>query len=159
MKGDAKVIVFLNEALSEELTAINQYFLHSEICESMGYTSLQKRIKRESIDEMKHAEVLIERILFLEGQPNMSKYRTINIGVHVQEMLQNDFALEKGAVEMYNRGIKICSDAGDHGSRDLLQALLKDEEGHLDFIETQISLIGALGLPTYLSRQMEGAEG
>jgi bacterioferritin len=159
MKGDAKVIEFLNEALSEELTAINQYFLHSELCENAGYAALHKRIKRESIDEMKHAEALIERILFLDGTPNMSKYRQINIGAKVDEMLKNDLALEKGAVEMYNRGIKLSGDAGDHGTRDLLQGILKDEEGHLDFIETQLSLIQDLGLPAYLTQQMEGAAG
>jgi len=157
MKGDAKVIEFLNVALSEELTAINQYFLHSEICENDGYTVLHQHIKRESIDEMKHAEALIERILFLDGSPNMSKYNQINIGHKVQEMLKNDLALEKGAVEMYNRGISLCGEAGDHGTRDLLQKILKDEEGHLDWIETQLSLIEQLGLPTYLSMQMEGA--
>ena len=153
MKGNAKVIEFLNEALTEELTAINQYFIHSEICENDGYLVLHKHIKHESIDEMKHAEKLIERILFLEGQPNMSRYNQVKVGATVEEMLANDFELENGAVAMYNRGISLCGEAGDHGSRDLLQGLLKDEEGHLDWIDTQRALIQKLGLANYLTLQ------
>lgn len=154
MKGDPKVLEFLNEALSEELTAINQYFLHSEICENDGYMVLHKLIKKESIDEMKHAEVLIERILFLEGTPNMSKYRQINIGSNVEEMFKNDLALERDAVAEYNRGVALASDRGDHGTRVLLQTILKDEEGHVDWLETQVGLIKDLGLANYLAQQL-----
>ena len=157
MKGEAKVIEFLNEALSEELTAINQYFLHSEILDNDGYTALHQAIKRESIDEMKHAEALIERILFLDGSPNLSGHRQINIGQKIEEMLNNDLALEAGAVAMYNRGIALCGELGDHGTRELLQKILLDEERHLDWIETQLGLIKDIGLATYLSLQMEGA--
>lgn len=155
MKGDARVLELLNEALSEELTAINQYFLHSEMCENFGYTALHQHIKRESIDEMKHAEALIERILFLEGQPNMARYSQIRIGSNVEEILANDLKLEQGAVEMYNRSIGVCAEVGDHGTRDLLQKILIDEEGHLDWIETQIEMIGQIGLQNYLAKQLE----
>jgi bacterioferritin len=159
MQGDARVIEFLNEALTEELTAINQYFIHSEICENYGYEYLHKHIKRESIDEMVHAEKLIERILFLEGQPNMSRYGEIRVSTRVDEMVAGDLALEHGAVAMYNRGIALCVEARDFGTRDLLQDILKDEEGHVDWLETQQSLIVQLGLQIYLSRQVPHPEG
>ena len=154
MKGNAKVLELLSEALSEELTAINQYFLHSELCESWGYEHLQEQIRRESIDEMKHAEKLIERILFLEGHPDMIKYGPLKIGSKVEEILANDLALEIGAISLYNRGVGICAEAGDNGTRDLLQGILLDEERHLDWIETQIGLVKELGLANYLSRQI-----
>ena len=154
MKGNAKVLELLNDALSEELTAINQYFLHSEICENWGYDFLHEHIRKESIDEMKHAEKLCERILFLEGQPNMTRYGQVRIGGKIEEMLANDLALEISAVAMYNRAIGACSEVGDHGTREMLQGILKDEEGHLDWIETQIALIKELGVANYLSRQL-----
>ena len=154
MKGNAKVLEFLSEALSEELTAINQYFLHSEMCENWGYEFLHEQIRRESIDEMKHAEKLIERILFLEGHPNLTRYGALKIGSKVEDMLANDLALEAGAVSMYNRGIALCAEVGDYGSRDFLQGILLEEEGHLDWIETQIGLIKELGPANYLSRQI-----
>jgi bacterioferritin len=159
MKGDAKVIELLNQALTSELTAINQYFIHAEICESHGYARLHQQIKRDSIDEMKHAEKLIERILFLDGHPNMSRYGEIRVGAKVEEILSNDMAAEKEAISAYNHAIRVCAEVGDHGSRDLFQELLEDEEGHLDWLETQLSLISEVGLANYLSRQMkeEGA--
>jgi bacterioferritin len=155
MKGNTKVLELLNEALSEELTAINQYFLHAEICENSGYKYLHDQIRKESIDEMKHAEKLIERILFLEGQPNMLRYGQIKIGTKVDDMLGNDLSAEYAAVALYNRGIALCADVGDHGTRDMLQGILKDEEGHTDWLETQLSVIKEIGLANYLSQQIE----
>jgi bacterioferritin len=153
MKGDSKVIDALNEALKEEMTAINQYFLHSEMCESWGYTKLSAVIKKESIDEMKHAEDLIERILFLDGRPNLSSALALNIGKTVQEMIQNDLKLETGAVAMYNRLIKVAVTANDQGTVELLKKLLKDEEGHVDILEEQAGKIKDMGIPVYLSVQ------
>jgi len=157
MKGDPKVIKLLNEALTAELTAINQYFLHAELCENYGYEILYKAIRTESIDEMKHADWLIERILFLDGMPNMSRYFEIKIGSTVDAMFANDLKLEKDAIVRLNKGIALCAQVGDNGSRDLLQKILGDEERHLDFIETQLSLIEQIGMANYLSQQV-GAE-
>ena len=158
MKGDAKVLSLLNEVLTAELTAINQYFVHAEICENSGYEVLYKKIREESIDEMRHAEKVIERILYLEGLPNMSRYSEIRVGRKVEEMLANDLKLEKDAVERLNRGIALCAEAGDHGTRDLLQSILDDEEKHVDWIETQIGLIGQIGAANYLSQQVRPKE-
>jgi bacterioferritin len=159
MKGDAKVIELLNQGLTNELTAINQYFIHSEICENNGYDELHRHIMKDSIEEMKHAEKLIERILFLEGHPNMSRYGEVKVGAKIEEIFNNDMNAEKEAIAMYNRAIGICTQVGDHGSRELFQQLLEDEEGHLDWLETQLSLIAEIGVANYLSRQMkeEGA--
>jgi bacterioferritin len=151
MKGNAKVVEQLNRALAEELTAINQYFLHSEICENWGYERLHESIRKESIDEMKHAEKIIERLLFLDAQPIMVPFGQLRIGATVEEMLANDLSLETEAVGMYNEAISICAEVGDHGTRDLLLGILKDEEVHLDWIETQISMIKGMGLANYLS--------
>jgi len=158
MKGDPKVLEVLNEALSEELTAINQYFLHAEMCENFGYGKLHQAIFRESVDEMKHAEKLIERILFLEGQPEMTQRAPIRIGAKPEDMLRNDFALETEAVKLYSRAILLCEKQGDLGTRELLQGILADEERHLDWIDTQLGLIQDLGIATYLSRQLEAGE-
>jgi bacterioferritin len=154
MKGDAEVLESLNEALSEELTAINQYFLHSEICENWGYGKLSGFIKKESIDEMKHAEALIERILFLEGAPNMSKPQKLSIGKNIPEMLKNDLKLELGAVAMYNRLIEIANKRNDFGTAELLKKILKDEESHVDGLEEQEDRIRDMGLQVYLSVQV-----
>jgi bacterioferritin len=153
MKGNAKVLEALNEALSEELTAINEYFLHSEMCESWGYGKLAGFIKKESIDEMKHAEILIERILFLEGTPNMIKYRKLHIGQSVPEMLKNDLVLELEAVAMYNHHVETAVEANDNGTADLLKKLLKDEEAHVDGLEEQLELIKGMGIQNYLMVQ------
>ena len=157
MKGNAKVIEVLQEALKAELTAINQYFVHAEMCENWGYHRLSEVTKKEAIDEMKHAEKLIERILFLESVPNMTFFK-IKIGETVQKQLENDLALEIDAVRRYNEGIQICRQQGDNGSRDLIQQLLENEETHVDFLETQLHLIGEVGLDNYLSEQMGGNE-
>lgn len=152
MKGNAEVIEGLNEALSEELTAINQYFLHAEMCANWGYKKLADFIKKEAIDEMKHAEMLIERILFLDGTPNMSKYQKITIGRTVPEMIQNDLGLEHTAVAMYNRLIENAgSKNGDHGTAELLKKILQDEEGHIDGLEAHETQIREMGLGVYLS--------
>jgi len=158
MKGNDEVLGVLNEALSEELTAISQYFLHAEMCESWGFEKLAKTIKQESIDEMKHAEKIIERILFLEGAPNMAKLQKINIGRKVPEMLQNDLKLETGAVAMYNRQIAVAVKAGDYGTAEMLRNILKDEERHVDMLEAQLNLIEEVGLQNYLAVQSEGDE-
>jgi bacterioferritin len=151
MKGNAEVLESLNEALSEELTAINQYFLHSEMCENWGYGKLSAFIKKNSIDEMKHAEALIERMLFLEGTPNMSKLQKLNIGKGVPEMIQNDLKLELGAVAMYNRLIDLANKMNDYGTAELLKKILKDEESHVDGLEEQVDGIRDMGLQVYLS--------
>ena len=154
MKGSPKVIEQLNSALREELTAINQYFLHAEMCENWGYERLSELIKKQSIGEMKHAETLIERILFLEGLPNMGDLPRLNVGKDVKQQLQNDLALEVAAVAEYNQAVATCQKAGDNATADLLKELLKDEEEHVDFLETQLGLIKDLGLQNYLIEQM-----
>jgi len=153
MKGNPKVIAELNKALREELTAINQYFLHAEMCENWGYHKLSDFIKKQSIGEMKHAEVLIERVLFLDGSPSMLPLE-LKVGGTVKAMIESDLALELGAVKQYNDAIAIATKEGDNGSRDLLLQLLKDEEGHVDFLEAQMHLIKELGYERYLTMQM-----
>jgi bacterioferritin len=153
MKGSPKVIEELNKALREELTAINQYFLHAEMCENWGYERLSEYIKLQSIGEMKHAEALMERILFLDGSPTM-KPLELTVGKNVQEMLQSDLDLEIGAVADYNAAIQVAVAEKDNGSRDLFVQLLKDEEEHVDWLEAQIHQIKELGYERYLSMQM-----
>ena len=154
MKGDPKVIAFLNQVLKAELTAINQYFLHAEMCETWGYERMAKLVKKESIEEMVHAEKLMERILYLDGTPNMSDYFKINIGKDVAAQLKNDLQLEYDAVKRLNKGITLCRDLGDNGSRDLLQHILEDEEEHIDWLEAQLHVIGEMGIENYLSQQL-----
>jgi len=153
MKGNPKVIAELNKALREELTAISQYFLHAEMCENWGYHKLSEFIKKQSVGEMKHAEVLMERILFLDGSPSMQPLE-MKIGGTVKTMIEYDLGLELGAVKQYNDAIAIATKEGDNGSRDLLLQLLKDEEGHVDFLEAQVHLIKEVGYERYLSMQM-----
>ena len=155
MKGDPKVIAFLNELLKAELTAINQYFLHAEMCENWGYERLAKLIKKESIEEMTHAEKLMERILYLDGTPNMTDYFKINIGSTVEVQLKNDLQLEYDAVKRLNEGIKLCVALGDNGSRDLAQKILDDEEHHIDWLEGQLHAIGEMGIANYLAQQLK----
>ena len=154
MRGHAVVIAKLNEALQEELTAINQYFLHAEMCENWKYEKLAKFIKKQSIDEMKHAEVVIERILFLDATPNMTELMTLNIGQNVKEQLENDLKLEIAAVAMYNESAKIAREEGDNSSRELFEKLLKDEEEHVDWLEAQVHQIKEMGYERYLSQQI-----
>ena len=153
MKGNSKVIAELNKALREELTAINQYFLHAEMCENWGYHRLSDFIRKQSIGEMKHAETLIERILFLDGSPSMMPLE-LNVGGTVNDMIESDLALEVGAVKMYNESVAIATKEGDNGSRDLFVVLLKDEEEHVDFLEAQMHQIKELGYERYLTQQM-----
>jgi bacterioferritin len=154
MKGNPKVLAELNAALKEELTAINQYFLHAEMCENWKYDKLGSFIKKQSIDEMKHAEILIERILFLDGTPNLTELMHLNIGANVKEQLESDLKLEIGAVAMYNKSVQIARDQGDNASRELFERLLKDEESHVDWLEAQLHQIKELGYERYLSQQI-----
>lgn len=158
MRGNSKVIAALNEALHEELVAINQYFLHAEMCQNWGYERLYKHIKEQSIDEMKHAEELIERILFLEGTPNVSEALAVKIGGSVKEQIENDLSLEVDAVSMYNRHIRIAAEAGDNTSRDIFEKLLKDEEDHVDWLEAQLHQMGEIGADKYLAQQIREQE-
>ena len=155
MKGDPKVIQFLNQVLKAELTAINQYFLHAEMCENWGYERLAKLVKKESIEEMTHAEKLLERILYLDGTPNMTDYFKISVGATVEAQLKNDLQLEYDAVKRLNEGIKLCVAAGDNGSRDLAQKILDDEEHHIDWLEGQLHAIGEMGIANYLAQQLK----
>ena len=154
MQGNPKVIAALNEALKEELTAINQYFLHAEMCENWHYSKLGDFIKKQSIDEMKHAEALIERILFLDGTPNLTELMKLTVGKNVREQIESDLKLEVDAVAMYNRAIKLARDEGDNASRELFERLLKDEEEHVDWLEAQMYQIGEIGYERYLSQQI-----
>jgi bacterioferritin len=154
MKGNPQVIAVLNEALHEELTAINQYFLHAEMCENWHYSKLGDFIKKQSIDEMKHAEEIIERILFLDAEPNMSDALKIKVGKNVKEQLASDLKLEIAAVAMYNRAVQVSRDNADNASRELFERLLKDEEKHVDWLEAQMHQIEELGYERYLSQQI-----
>lgn len=155
MKGKPEVLALLNEMLKEELTAINQYILHAEMCENWGYKRLSEYIKKQSIGEMKHAEKLIERILFLEGSPRMDEPMRLNVGKDVRGQLTNDLALERMAVEAYNKAIETSRKASDNSTADFLKIILQDEEEHVDFLETQLELIQQLGYENYLARQLE----
>jgi bacterioferritin len=155
MRGHQQIIDVLNQVLKAELTAINQYFLHAEMCENWGYYKLSRKIKVESISEMKHAESCMERILYLEGTPNMSDYFKINIGRDVPQQLKLDLELEYDAVKRLNEGIKLATDLGDNGTRDLLVQILKEEEDHVDFIEAQLQNIEDVGVQNYLAQQMD----
>jgi bacterioferritin len=154
VKGDAKVLAVLNEVLKAELTAINQYFLHAEMCENWGYERLAETTRKESIEEMQHAEILMERILLLDGTPNLSDYFKINIGQNVKEQLQNDLNLEYAAVKRLNDGINTCVAANDNASRDLLEKILTDEEHHIDWLEGQLHAIEEMGYQNYLAQQL-----
>jgi len=158
MQGNAQVIAQLNLALKEELTAINQYFLHAEMCHSWGYNALGDVIKKQSIDEMKHAERIIERILFLDATPQMN-YMELTVGQNVKEQLEADLRLETNAVAMYNKAVQISREAGDDQSRELFSILLKDEELHVDWLEAQLHQIKEMGYERYLSLQVAGPKG
>ena len=155
MKGKEKVIDMLNFLLADELTAINQYMVHSEMCDNWGYEKLHEKIEKRAIDEMKHAEKLIARILFLEGRPIVSNLNNINIGGEVPAQLQNDWSAEEGAIKNYNDGIRLAVELGDNGSRELMESILKDEEDHIDWIEAQLDEIKQMGVATYLVEQID----
>ena len=158
MKGNPDVIAALNEALKEELTAINQYFLHAEMCENWHYDRLGDYIRKQSIDEMKHAEALIERILFLDGSPSLTELMQLTVGKNVREQLQSDLKLEINAVGMYNRFVALARDKGDNASRELFERLVKDEEQHVDWLEAQLFQIEEIGYERYLSQQVRDAK-
>jgi bacterioferritin len=158
MKGDPKVIAVLSEVLKAELTAINQYFLHAEMCENWGYERMAKKIRKESIEEMVHAEKCIERILYLDGSPNMSDYFKINVGPTLEKQLHNDLELEYSAVKRLNAGIRTVEDLHDNGTRDLLEHILMDEEHHIDWLESQLHAINEMGIQNYLAQQLINVE-
>ncbi len=153
MKGNAKIIKQLNVRLADELTAVNQYMVHAEMNDNWGYERLHKAIQKRAIDEMKHAEKLISRILFLEGQPIVSTLNKIHIGQDVTSQLKNDWQAEEGAVRDYNADIRLAVELGDNGTRELLESILKDEETHIDWIEAQIGQIEQMGIQNYLVEQ------
>lgn len=154
MKGQPAVIDLLNAVLTAELTAINQYFVHAKMCENWGYMRLYERIRAESIDEMKHADELISRILYLEGVPNLQRLGKVNVGQDVKEQLELDLALEYDAIPRLNEGIRLCRELGDGGSEALLVRILTSEEEHADWIEAQLEQIAQMGLPHYLAQQV-----
>lgn len=154
MKGNEQVIEVLNGLLADELTAINQYMIHSEMCANWGYERLHEAVEKRAIDEMRHAEKLIGRILFFEGQPIVSKLKEIRIGAQVEAQVQNDWSAEEGAVKAYNEGIRLTVEVGDNGTRALLESILADEEDHIDWLEAQLDQIGQLGIENYLAEQI-----
>jgi bacterioferritin len=158
MQGNADVLKCLGEALKAELTAINQYFLHSKMCENWGYLRLGAYYRKESIEEMVHAEKLINRILFLDGAPNMSAIGQINIGKDVKAQFESDMKLELDAVKHLNASIKIATDVGDNASRALFEQILADEEEHVDHIEGILHAIGEIGLDNFLAQQIHKSE-
>jgi bacterioferritin len=155
MKGNEKIIEKLNDLLADELTAINQYMVHSEMCANWMYDRLHKADEKRAIDEMKHAEKLIARILFLEGKPTVSILKEIRIGAEVEAQHNNDWDAENGAIKSYNEGIKLAVQLGDNGTRELLEAILKDEENHIDWIEAQLDQIKQMGVQNYLVEQID----
>ncbi len=154
MRGDPKVIEILNDVLTAELTAINQYFIHAKMCENWGYGRLGEYVRHESIDEMKHADQIIDRILFLEGLPNMQRLNPIKVGETVPEQFGLDLELEYVAIKRLNDGIASCVAAGDNASRHLLEGILVSEEEHADWLEAQIKLIRQIGEQNYLAQQL-----
>ena len=155
MKGHTKVLEILNELLTNELTSINQYFVHAKMCENWGYERLAKKVRAESIDEMKHADRLISRILYLDGVPNLQRLGKVNVGQTVQEQLALDLDLEKGAIKFLNDSIETVRSLGDHGSFELMLEILTSEEEHADWLESQHDLIAQVGLQNYLSQQIK----
>jgi bacterioferritin len=155
MKGQQAIIGTLNGLLADELTAINQYMVHSEMCADWGYAKLHEAVEKRAITEMRHAERLIERILFLEGKPTVSELKKISIGADVEAQFRNDLAAEMVAVVGYNAGVKQAAELVDNGTRDLLQSILNDEEAHVDWLEAQLEQIAQMGIQNYLSEQTE----
>ena len=155
MKGDKQVITLLNDVLTAELTAVNQYFLHARLCHHWGYERLYERVRKESIGEMKHADELIERILYLEGMPNVQRYGKVDVGQTVPEQFQLDLQVEYDAVKRLNEGIEACRTVGDNGTRTLLERILHEEEAHVDWLETQQETIKQVGTESYLSEQLK----
>lgn len=155
MKGDARILDRLNDLLSDELTATNQYMVHSEMCDNWKYERLHKAVEGRAITEMKHAEKLIARVLFLEGKPIVSNLKKINIGENVEEQFKNDLQAEHDAVKAYNDAIRVATDVGDNGTRDMLDDILEDEEEHVDWLEAQLDQIEQMGIQNYLVEQID----
>ena len=154
MKGSPQIIELLNEVLTAELTAINQYFVQAKMCDNWGYARLAQHLREESIDEMRDAEALIERVLYLEGMPNLQRLGTVMVGETVTEQHQANLDLERAAIDRLNRGVVECRSAGDEGTSQVLERILAGEEKHADWIETQLELIAAMGEPLYLAQQV-----
>lgn len=154
MQGNPRIVDLLNEVLTGELTAVSQYFLHAKMCLNWGYERLGKKIYDESLDEMKHADRLVDRILFLDGLPNLQRLGKLTIGQAVVEILQSDLALELQTVPRLNSGIRLCRDEGDNVSEDLLTRILVDSEGHVDWLESQLELVRQAGEQNYLAQQI-----
>lgn len=154
MKGNPNVISLLNAVLADELTAINQYMVHAGMCANWGYEKLHSTIEHRAIEEMKHAEALIDRILFLEGTPTVSALNKITIGPSVEVQLRNDHAAEADAIKAYNDGIRLCMESSDNGTRELLEDNLEDEEKHIDWLEAQLDQIDQMGIQNYLTEQL-----
>jgi bacterioferritin len=159
MKGDPAIIDLLNEVLTNELTAVNQYFLHGRMVENWGYERLHEKFRHQSIDEMKDADEIIERVLYLEGLPNLQRLSKINVGENVPEMFKLDLDVEKNAIAVLNRGIEQCRRAGDNGSAELLEDILEGEEEHANWLEAQLTLIQQVGAAQYLAEQIKGGDG
>lgn len=155
MKGNDKLIAAMNSLLADELTAINQYMVHAEIAENWGYDKLHDIVRKRSIEEMKHAEKLIARIIFLEGIPIVSEYRKINIGAEVPKQLENDHLAEEGAIKAYNEAIKLAGEVADYATREILESILNDEDRHIDGIEELQDQLKHMGLPLFLSTQIK----
>jgi bacterioferritin len=155
MKGNDQILSLLNDLLTNELTAINQYFIHAKMCQNWGYERLADKIREESIDEMKHADMVISRILFLEGIPNLQKLNKLRVGETVKEQLESDLQLEYSAISFLNQGVAATREAGDNASKDLFERILVSEEEHTDWIETQLELIRQVGEQNYLSQQIK----
>ena len=155
MKGHDQVVAALNDILTSELTAINQYFIHARMCENWGYQRLWKKLREESIGEMRDADQLIARILYLEGVPNLQKLGKVNVGQTVVEQLKLDLEVEKSAIKRLNDAIELCRGLGDHGSRDLLEAILTGEERHANWLEAQLALVAQVGEANYLAQQIK----
>jgi bacterioferritin len=155
MKGNEEVIAVLQDVLCAELTAINQYFIHARMCENWGYKRLAAYIRKESVEEMHHAQEIIDRILYFDGAPNMQKYMKINVGKTVPDQFRNDLEVEHQAVPRLNRGIEIAREKGDNGTRALLEHILKEEEEHVDWLEAQLGIVKEVGVENYLAQQMD----
>jgi bacterioferritin len=154
MKGNTKVIEKLNSLLADELTAISQYMVQAEMCANWGYKQLSETIEKRAVDEMKHAEKHIERIIFLEEKPIVSELNKLHIGETVEAFHKNDWDAENGAIQAYNDGIKLATEMSDNGTREMLESILRDEENHIDWIETQFDQIKQMGIQVYLSEQI-----
>jgi bacterioferritin len=155
VQGNPQVLEFLNEALTAELTAVNQYFIHAKMCADWGYDGLASRTRDESIDEMRDAETVIDRILYLDGVPNMQRLDPVRVGQTVPEQIEAALETERKAIERYNKGVELCVSVGDNGTKEVLEGLLSGEEKHADFLESQLVLLAQLGEPHFLALQVK----